>query len=125
MHEDLYFDIVSDEGAGALYHAGTGTVEKNFRYHYTSSDLDNDTTTSSVTNYSSFAEFWKEFTRNKRWFTLHPLYIHPEQRPFIKAELGKINWNVIADEKWRDMYQRQWNKVLNNPPGYYKPATNH
>ena len=124
MREILYFDIVSDEGAGALYLVESDTGEKHFYYHYTSSDLENDKTASSSTNYSSFADFWPVFKRNNRWFTLHPLYIHPWHRPFIKEELGKVNWNVIADEKWRIMYQRQWNKVLNNPAEYYKPGNN-
>ncbi len=121
MREDLYFDIMSVEGAGGLYVVEPASAEKHFRYHYTSSDLENDKTTNTSARYSSFEEFWKEFIKNNRWFTLHPLYIHPEQRPFIKEELRKVNWKVIADEKWRDMYQRQWNKVLNNPAEYYKP----
>ncbi len=122
MNKELYFDIVSDEWAGGLYGIITETGIS-FYYHHSLSDLedDNNKTTVSETNYPTFAAFWKQFTTNNRWFTFHPLYIHPEQRKFIKEELGKVNWKLIADEKWRDMYQRQWNKVLNNPVEYYKP----
>ncbi len=122
MDKDLYFDIVSDEWAGGLYRLITES-KVSFYYHHSLSDLedDNNKTTVSETNYPTFAAFWKQFTTNNRWFTFHPLYIHPEQRKFIKEELGKVNWKLIADEKWRDMYQRQWNKVLNNPVEYYKP----
>jgi hypothetical protein len=117
MEKELYFDIVSDEWAGGLYKI----TDRGFYYHHTSTDLETDKTTNSTTDYENFHSFWTDFTRNKRWFTLHPLYIHPEQRQFVKEELKKVNWNVVADDKWRTMYQHQWNKVLNNPAEYYKP----
>ncbi len=123
MNKELYFDIVSDEWAGGLYRLTTEAGITNFYYHHSLSDLesDNNNTTVSETNYPGFAAFWKQFTTSNRWFTFHPLYIHPDQRRFIQEELGKVNWKLVADEKWRDMYQRQWNKVLNNPAEYYKP----
>ena len=120
MVKELYFDVVSDEGAGGLYII-KDSGNASFYYHYTVTDLETDKTTVSETCHPSFDLFWKEFTRNNRWFILHPLYIHPEQRPFIRKELQRVNWNVIADEKWREMYRQQWNKVLNNPAEYYKP----
>ena len=120
MVKELYFDVVSEEGAGGLY-ITKDSRNTSFYYHYTATNLETDKTTVSETRHPSFDVFWKEFTRNNRWFILHPLYIHPEQRPFIKKELQKVNWNVIAAEKWREMYEQQWNKVLNNPAEYYKP----
>lgn len=119
--KELYFDIVSDEWAGGLYKILTESGADDYYYHSTSSDLETHKTVTTNKIFHSFADFWKDLTRNNRWFALHPLYIHPEQRPFVKEELKKVNWKIIADEKWRDMYQRQWNKVLNNPSEYYKP----
>ncbi len=124
MNKELFFDIVSDEWAGGLYRLNDDKGNKSFYYHRSSSDLDEDKNTNAVieNNYNSFTEFWAEFIKDNRWFTLHPLYIHPDQRPFIKEELKNVNWKVVTDEKWRDMYQRQWNKVLTNPASYYQPA---
>ena len=123
MNKELYFDIVSDEWAGGLYRITIEPEVTCFYYHHSWSDLESDDnkTTVTETNYQGFADFWKQLTTNNRWFTFHPLYIHPEQRQFIKEALKKINWKLIADEKWRGMYQRQWNKVLNDPVEYYKP----
>ena len=123
IHKELYFDIVSDEWAGGLYRLITETGKTSFYYHYSLSDLedDNGKTTVVETHYTDFEAFWKQFTTNNRWFTFHPLYIHPEQRSLVKDALATINWQLVADEKWREMYRRQWNKVLNNPAEYYKP----
>jgi len=124
MNKELYFDIVSDEWSAGLYKLTAATGAISYYYHHTLSDLEDENHNTAVvteTNYPGFAAFWEYFTMNGRWFTYHPLYIHPEQRPFIKEELKKVNWTSVADQKWRDMYQRQWNKVLNNPAVYYKP----
>jgi|GEM_PF-641421 len=123
MNKELYFDIVSDKWAGGLYLITTEAGVKHFYYHHSLSDLENNDNKTIVTetNYQEFKDFWEQFTTDNRWFTFHPLYIHPGQRPLIKEALNKVNWKLIADEKWRGMYQRQWNKVLNNPSEYYKP----
>jgi hypothetical protein len=124
MTKELYFDIVSDEWAGGLYRIVSESGKLSFYYHHSLSDLEDDEhhkTRITETDYNDFASFWKTFILTPRWFTLHPLYIHPDQRPFIKEELRKVSWNTVADEKWREMYQRQWNKVLSSPAEYYKP----
>lgn len=121
MLKELYFDIVSDEWAGGLYILKSEQGNSSFHYHCTASDLDAEKTVITTFDYTSFADFWKELVKNDLWFTLHPLYIHPDQRPFIKEALKKVNWNRVADEKWREMYKRQWNKVLTNPATYYQP----
>ncbi|MEJ7737664.1 MAG: hypothetical protein WKF97_09580 [Chitinophagaceae bacterium] len=121
VQKDLYFDVVSEEGAGGLYRLTNTGGGIEFYYHYSSADLESDKVYAAESRYNRFADFWKQFIRNNRWFCLHPLYIHPEQRAFIKQELNKVNWELVEDEKWRDMYRRQWNKVLGDPPVYYKP----
>jgi hypothetical protein len=123
MDKELFFDIVSDEWAGGLYRVTSDSGTTNFYYHHSLSDLEDDNQKTTVTEsfFPGFAAFWKQFTLNNRWFTFHPLFIHPEERAFIREELKKVNWKLVADDKWREMYQRQWNKVLNNPASYYKP----
>src|SRR5450432_1921862 len=72
------------------------------------------------TDYKDFAAFWACITASKQWFYLHPLFIHPEQRDFIKQQLVGVNWSVSTDKKWQESHQRQWKKVLNDPGQYYK-----
>lgn len=119
--KDLYFDVVSEEGAGGLYRLTNSDGGVHYYYHYSSSDLETGKVYSAESRYEKFADFWNQFIRNTLWFCLHPLYVHPEQRPFIKQQLDIVNWQLVQDDKWREMYKRQWNKVLSNPPEYYKP----
>ncbi|HMC85439.1 MAG TPA: hypothetical protein VKI61_07930, partial [Chitinophagaceae bacterium] len=72
------------------------------------------------TDYKDFAAFWTYITSNKQWFYLHPLFIHPEQRDFIKQQLQGVNWSVSSNKKWQESHQRQWKKVLTDPGQYYK-----
>ncbi|MEJ7768300.1 MAG: hypothetical protein WKF89_10855 [Chitinophagaceae bacterium] len=122
MEKELYFDIASEIGAGALYLITSNDNNKSFYYHYCSSDLETDRVENTESNYADFTDFWKHFISDKNWHCLHPLYIHPELRIFIKQQLDNISWRIVKDDHWRVMYQRQWNKVLNNPAEYYKPV---
>ena len=124
MQKILYFDIVSDEGAGALTLLISDDGKRSFHYHYSASDLEYEKVVNKENMFVSFMEFWQFFTRDQKWFLLHPLYIHPEQRDFVRQQLKKVNWNIVEDEKWQDMYQRQWNKALTGPAEYYTPAKN-
>lgn len=121
MQKELYFDVVSEEGAGGLYRLRGNNDGARFTYHYSSADLETDKVITSETSFDEFAGFWNFFVADPLWFCLHPLYIHPDQRAFVKQQLAKIDWNIVRDEKWREMYQRQWNKVLTNPAAYYSP----
>ena len=122
MQKTLYFDIVSDESAGALTLLTSEDGNRSFHYHESASDLEYEKTINKEDTFVSFAEFWKFFTRDPKWFLLHPLFIHPDQRDFVRQQLKKVNWNIVEDEKWQNMYQRQWNKALTGPAQYYKPA---
>ena len=121
MKKELYFDIVSDEGAGGLYRITSPGSRVHFYYHYSITDIETDITSNHESDYPDFAGFWKTFSADRLWFCLHPLYLHPDQRAFVKKQLNAVNWNVVEDEKWREMYARQWNKVLNGPADYYAP----
>src|SRR5690349_1102270 len=101
MQKTLYFDIVSDEGAGALTLITPADGKRSFHYHHSESDLEYEKIVNREHTFDSFAEFWKFFIRDQKWFLLHPLYIHPEQRNFIRQQLKKVNWNIVEDEKWQ------------------------
>ena len=51
---------------------------------------------------------------------LHPLFVHPELRDFIREQLKGVNWGVHPNKKWQESHQRQWKKVLTDPGNYYK-----
>jgi len=54
------------------------------------------------------------------WYYRHPLYVHPEQREFVREALKRVNWGVHPDKKWQESHQRQWKKVLEDPGTYYR-----
>ena len=74
------------------------------------------------TTYSSFADFWKMLAADVQWFYQHPLYVHPEQREFIRKQLQQVNWSLHPDKKWQDSHQRQWKKVLTDRDDYYRSS---
>jgi hypothetical protein len=51
------------------------------------------------TKYASFDEFWQMLTKDAKWFYQHPLYIHPEQRNFVKQQLQHVDWNLHPDKR--------------------------
>jgi hypothetical protein len=69
--------------------------------------------------YPQFSDFWDELIRDKEWYYLHPLFVHPEQREFVSRQLLKVDWSIHPDKKWQQSHQRQWTKVLSDPPDYY------
>ncbi len=60
-------------------------------------------------------------TKDPQWYYRHPLFVHPEQRAFVREQLKTVNWDVHRDKKWQESHQRQWKKVLNDPGRYYDP----
>ena len=120
MQKELYIDISNEDAGGSLYRVTAADGAVHFYYNHSTYDSDKDELQVFETNYADFAAFWNYITANKQWFYLHPLYVHPEQRDFIKKQLLPVNWAVSGDKKWQDSHQRQWKKVLNDPPEYYK-----
>ena len=121
MRPELYFDISSSESGGSLYRMRDKEGHISFIYHHSTYDTYTDDIKVFQTSYPSFAAFWQELTKNRQWYYLHPLYVHPEQRAFIGEQLKGVNWEVQGDKKWQESHQRQWKKVLTDPSNYYNP----
>jgi hypothetical protein len=123
MQRELYFDISSEESGGSLYRiTGKGGAAEGataFYYNYSTYDSDKDEVKVFEKNYPDFAAFWAELTRDPKWWYLHPLYVHPEQRDFVRGQLKAVNWAVHPNKKWQESHQRQWTKVLTDPGAYY------
>ncbi len=117
---ELYFDISSEETGGSLYRITNENAVPYFDYNYSTYDSKLDEIKVFDKKFSSFDEFWKEITKNPEWFYLHPLFVHPEQREFVREQLKNVNWNIHPNKKWQDSHQRQWKKVLSDPGDYYR-----
>ena len=123
MAKELYFDISSEYSGGSLYRVREANGEISFLYNYSVSDAVTGEVEVFDTWYTSFEAFWKGLVKDLKWFYRHPLFIHPEQREFVREQLKGVNWGVHPDKKWQDSHQRQWKKVLEKDPGnYYKGA---
>jgi hypothetical protein len=119
MKEELYFDISSEERGGSLYRVRDSSGGTKFRYNHSRYIEHKDEIQVFETEYNSFQEFWDALLQNREWFYLHPLYVHPEQRDFVMNALKGVPWDIYPDVKWQLSHQRQWEKVLTAPPGYY------
>jgi hypothetical protein len=121
MQRELYFDISSEDSGGSLYRI-KGTEGAFFYYNHSTYDSTRDEVKVFETNYPDFPAFWRELTRDPKWFYLHPLFVHPEQRSFVQDQLKTVNWSVHPNKKWQESHQRQWKKVLTDPGSYYQPG---
>ncbi len=119
MQKELYFDISSAESGGSLFRLKEGGTASSFYYQYSTYDEEKDELKVFESHYPDFAAFWRKLTEDPQWYYLHPLYVHPEQRDFVGEELKKADWGFHPDKKWQESHQRQWKKVLTDPPGYY------
>jgi hypothetical protein len=120
MPKELYFDISSEESGGSLYRITEAGGEVHFYFHHSTYDSDRDEVKVFENVYIDFAAFWKVLSKDPQWYYLHPLFVHPEQRDFIKEQLKLVDWNVHPNKKWQESHQRQWKKVLSDPDTYYK-----
>ena len=119
MAKELYFDISAADSGGSLYR-----VEERdgvaFLYNHSTYDDSTDEVSVFDTWYTSFEAFWKMLTADPQWYYWHPLFVHPEQREFVREHLKRVNWTVHPDKKWQESHQRQWKKVLSDPEDYYR-----
>lgn len=115
MKPELYFDISTGEWGGSLYRQPDGS----FLWHHSTYNDDRDETKVFRTPYASFDAFWKMITQDAAWYFQHPLFVHPEVRPFVREQLKGVNWSVQGDFKWQNSHQRQWTKVLSSGADYY------
>ena len=120
MPKELYFDISSEDSGGSLYRIIDDRGETAFLYNHSTIDPGTDEVTVFDTWYVSFEAFWKVLTRDPEWYYRHPLFVHPEQREFVREQLKGVDWDVHPDKKWRESHQRQWKKVLSDPENYYR-----
>jgi hypothetical protein len=120
MQKELYFDISSEESGGSLYRVKDERGGVFFYYNYSTYNDKKDEIKVFEKQFPDFESFWKDLAQNAEWFYLHPLFVHPEQRPFIREQLKKVNWSVQANRKWQESHQRQWKKVLEAPETYYR-----
>ena len=121
MQSELYFDISSTETGGSLYRLKNSDGSFSFLYDHSTYDAYRDEIKIFKTPFPSFDAFWQMLTKDRAWFYLHPLYIHPDIRAFIQEQLTGVNWHVQGDAKWQESHRRQWRKVLSDPGNYYKP----
>ena len=119
MHRELYFDISSEESGGSLYRV-TGEKDPYFYYNHSTYDSKKDEVKVFETDYPDFGAFWAMLTKDPKWYYQHPLFVHPEQRAFIREQLKAVNWTVHSNKKWQESHKRQWTKVLTDPGSYYR-----
>jgi hypothetical protein len=121
MPKELYFDISSEDSGGSLYRVTGEKGGAHFYYNHSTYDDVKDEVKIFETNYPDFEAFWKELKKDAQWYYRHPLFVHPEQREFVREQLKTVNWGVHPDKKWQESHQRQWKKVLTDPGTYYTP----
>lgn len=119
MHSELYFDISSETTGGSLYKTKDENGKISFVFEHSSHDERTDETKVHKTSFDSFDAFWKVLSKD-RWFYMHPLFVHPEIRPFIGQQLQGVDWSIEGDFKWQESHKRQWKKVLTDPGSYYR-----
>ena len=120
MPKELYFDISSERSGGSLYRIRESNGEISFLYNYSISDEHSGEVDVRDTWYVSWEAFWKALTADREWYYQHPLFVHPDQREFVREALRRVNWGVHPDKKWQESHQRQWKKVLEDPGTYYQ-----
>lgn len=119
MPKELYFDISSENTGGSLFRIPEPNGEIAFLYNYSIADPKSGEVSVFDTWYVSFEAFWKVLTKDPEWYYLHPLFVHPDRREFVREALKKVNWAIYPDKKWQESHQRQWKKVLSDPTTYY------
>ena len=121
MPKELYFDISAEDSGGSLYRIPESGGQVAFLYNYSVCDPATGDVEVFDTWYISFEAFWKALTEDREWYYRHPLFVHPEQREFVREQLKGVNWAIHPDKKWQESHQRQWKKVLTDPATYYRP----
>jgi hypothetical protein len=117
---ELYFDISSEKSGGSLYRIKDERENFSFLYEHSTYNDDIDEIKVFETTYPTFTAFWHMLTKDAEWFYQHPLYVHPEQRNFVRQQLQQVDWNLHPDKKWQESHQRQWKKVLESGNDYYR-----
>jgi len=120
MQRELYFDISAEGSGGSLYRIKDNAGKDSFLYQHSTYDDDRDEIKIFETTYATFTQFWQILIKDPQWFYQHPLYVHAEQRAFVREQLQHVNWDIHPDKKWQESHQRQWKKVLSDKDDYYR-----
>ncbi len=121
MQKELYFDISSEEKGGSLFRIKKDDGSFSFYYNHSIYDSRKDEIKVFEDYFDNFESFWAALIKDKEWFYLHVLFVHSEQREFVREQLKNVNWNIHPNKKWQESHQRQWKKVLSDPANYYNP----
>lgn len=109
----LYFDYGTDASTGSLHRLADGSFE------LTQSFEEGEEVRVERRPFASFESFWEDLARQGHLAFVHPLFVHPEARPFVSAQVGKADFSAEGDARWQGSHRRQWNKVLEAPSTYY------
>lgn len=60
--------------------------------------------------FSSFDQYWESFTRDQKWFTSWPVYIHPELQSMIQASINRISLKELSSSEFS--YLDKWKTYL-------------
>lgn len=81
------------EGFGAKLYRVTNNGEIRFLKHFSSMDMDendDEIWRNGEVEYRSFEEYWNEFVSQELWLHCHPVFLHPEYKPFVRDYLTNI-----------------------------------
>lgn len=81
------------EGYGAEIYRITEKGKVRFLKKYSSMDMDeNDAEVwrQGVIEYGKFEEYWDEHVSQEQWLHYHPIYLHPDYKPFVREFLTNI-----------------------------------
>ncbi|MBS1562934.1 MAG: hypothetical protein JST39_01040 [Bacteroidetes bacterium] len=120
MKKELYFDISNENAGGSLYRVQKDDGLVVFYYQHSTYDDVRDEVKVFEDHYPDFNSWWQKITQDKQWYYQHPLFVHPDIRPFVKEQLQGVNWAVSSNKKWQESHQRQWKKVLEGGGSYYR-----
>jgi len=81
------------EGYGAEIYRITEIGKVRFLMRYSSMDMDEndyEIWRYGEVKYTSFEDYWNEFVSQEHWLHYHPIFLHPEYKPFVREYLTNI-----------------------------------
>jgi hypothetical protein len=81
------------EGYGAEIYRITEDGKVRFMKRYSSMDMDendDEIWRHGEVEYKSFEAYWNEFVAQEHWLHYHPVYLHPDYKPFVREYLTNV-----------------------------------
>ena len=81
------------EGYGAEIYQITENGKVRFLKRYSSMDMDendDEIWRHGEVEYRSFEDYWNEFVSQEHWLHYHPVFLHPDYKPFVREYLTNI-----------------------------------